>query len=146
LANGTGTGCTVQQSSRDPNRWFFDFDPAAPGGLGGGSVYLDAAQGIASIDSVHKNDLLPRRSTGGLVAEGLRQAGMPKPAILEGYNVEKTTWATLVAGGDGQGTLIGNLLQDTVKALGGYITRWEPIKAGKIFHLRVHVSYLGGNP
>jgi hypothetical protein len=134
-------GCSVRQSPHDPNRWFFDFSAAAPGGGSGASVYLDPGQGLASIDGIHKNVLLPRRSTGGLVAAGLKQAGMPRPVILEAYNVERTTQAVLAAGGNGQGTLIGNLLEDTVKGLGGTITRWEPIPNGSSFHLRVQVSY-----
>jgi hypothetical protein len=64
----------VRQSPTDANRLFFDFDSAAPGGRGGASVRLDPAQGIASIDGVHKNINLPPRSTGGLLAEGLSQS------------------------------------------------------------------------
>ena len=134
-------GITVRQSPTDPDRWFFDFDPAAPGGRGGASVRLDPGPGIASVDGVHKNALLPPRSTGGLLADGLRQAGMPRPIILEGYNVERTTAAALAAGADGQGTLIGNLLEDTPQALGGAVSRWEPIQDGGCWHLRAHVSY-----
>ncbi len=85
--------------------------------------------------------MLKRRSTGGLVVEGLQQAGMSRPAILEAYNVERTTRAALAAGGDGQATLIGNLLEDTVNGLGGTITQWEPIHDHSSFHLRVHISY-----
>jgi hypothetical protein len=66
---------------------------------------------------------------------------MPKPAVLEGYNVEKRTAIALAAGSNGQGTLIGNMLEDAAKALGGTVTRWESIKAGTIWHLRVHISY-----
>jgi hypothetical protein len=120
---------------------YFDFDAAAPGGRGGASVRLDPSQGLASIDGVHKNVNLPPRSTGALLAEGLQQSAMPKPAILEGFNVEKTTAAVLTAGGDGQGTLIGNLLHDAATALGGTVSRWEPIKDGPIWHLRIHISY-----
>jgi hypothetical protein len=134
-------GITVRQSPTDPDRWFFDFDPAAPGGRGGASVRLDPGPGIASVDGVHKNALLPPRSTGGLLAEGLKQAGMPRPTILEGYNVERTTAAALAAGAGGQGTLIGNLLEDTARALGGTVSRWEPIQDGSCWHLRAHVSY-----
>jgi hypothetical protein len=133
--------CTVRQSPHDPGRWFFDFDTAAPGGRGGASVWLDAVSELASIDGVHRNTLLPRRSTGRLLAEGLRQAGMPQPKVLEAYNVERTTRAVLAAGGTGQGTRIGNLLEETVKALGGTAVRWEPIPDGTGFHLRVHVQY-----
>jgi len=75
------------------------------------------------------------------MAEGLQQVGMLRPKILEAYNVEKTTRATLAAGGTGQGTRIGNLLEDTVRALGGAIVHWEPFKAGSRYDLRVHVSY-----
>lgn len=132
---------TVRQSPTDPNRLFFDFDAAAPGGRGGASVRLDPDQGMASIDGVHKNTGLPPRSTGGLLADGLQQSGMPKPAILEGFNVEKSTAAALQGGGTGQGTLIGNMLEDAARACGGTVTRWEAIKDGNIWHLRVHVSY-----
>jgi hypothetical protein len=131
----------VRQSPTDANRLFFDFDPAAPGGRGGASVRLDPGQGLASIDGVHKNVSLPARSTGGLLAEGLQQGGMPKPSILEGFNVERTTASALAAGGNGQGTLIGTMLEDAAGALGGTVTRWEPIKDGNIWHLRVHISY-----
>lgn len=137
----SGSSCSVRQSPNNPKRWFFDFDAAAPGGRGGASVYLDAGQGLASIDGVYKNVLLPKRSTGALVANGLNQAGMPKPNILEAYNVEKTTLAALAGGGDGRGTLLGNLLEDTAKALGGTIMRWEPVQERSSFHLRVYVSY-----
>ena len=36
-------------------------------------------------------------STGGLLADGLRQTGIPQPAILEGFNVERRTAAALSA-------------------------------------------------
>jgi hypothetical protein len=117
---------TVRQSPTDANRLFLDFDPAAPGGRGGASVRLDPGQGLASLDGVHKNVRLPPRSTGGLLAEGLQQSGMPRPAILEGFNVERSTAAALAAGGNGQGTLLGNMLEDAARALGGTVTRWEP--------------------
>jgi hypothetical protein len=132
---------TVRQNPTDANRLFFDFDPAAPGGRGGASVRLDPGQGLASIDGVHKNVSLPSRSTGGLLAEGLQQVGMPKPAVLEGFNVEKSTASALAAGGNGHGTLIGNMLEDAARALGGTVRRWEPIKDGSIWHLRAHISY-----
>jgi hypothetical protein len=125
----------------DANRLFFDFDAAAPGGRGGASVRLDPGQGLASIDGVHKNVRLPPRSTGGLLAEGLLQFSMPNPAILEAFNVERTAAAALNAGGTGQGTLIGNMLEDAAGALGGAVTRWEPIKDGPVWRLRVHIVY-----
>jgi hypothetical protein len=131
----------VRQSPYNPNRWFFDFDTAAPGGQGGASVLLDPGLGLASIDGVRKNTKLPPRSTGALLADGLRQVGMARPTVLEGYNVERTTHAALAAGGNGQGTRIGNLLEDTAKALGGMINRWEPVADGNCYHLRVHISY-----
>jgi hypothetical protein len=131
----------VRRSPTDPNRLFFDFDPAAPGGRGGASVRLDPTRGLASIDGVHKNVRLPPRSTGGLLADGLRQAGMPKPAILEAFNVERGTAAELSAGGTGQGTRIGNLLEDAAAALGGTVIRWEPVPDGSLWHLRVHVAH-----
>ena len=69
------------------------------------------------------------------------QGGMPNPAILEAYNVERSTASALAAGGDGQGTRLGDVLEDTARALGGTVTRWEPIKDGNVWHLRAHVSY-----
>jgi hypothetical protein len=136
-----GGGCVARQSPHNPQRWFFDFDAAAPGGQGGASVLLDPAQGPASIDGVRKNNRLPRRSTGGLLADGLRQAGLPKPTVLEAYNVERNTAGALAAGGNGQGTLLGNMLEDTARALGGTIHRWEPISDANCYRLRVHVAY-----
>jgi hypothetical protein len=90
---------------------------------------------------VYRNILLPRRSTGQLLAAGFRQIHVLRPAILEGYNVEQTTQAVLAGGGDGHGTLIGNLLEDTARALGGSVTCWEPVPDGNIYHLRAHVTY-----
>ncbi len=136
-----GNRCSVRQASWDPLVWIFDFDAAAPGGGGGASICLDPPVGLVSIAGAGSNKKLPKRSTGGLVADGLRQTPMPQPAIVEGYNVETTTWASLAAGGDGQGTLIGNLLADLVQALGGTVVRWEPLPDGAIYHLRVHVVY-----
>jgi hypothetical protein len=104
-------------------------------------VRLDSAQGLASIDGVRKNIRLSPRSTGGLLADGLKQAGMSRPAILEAYNVVRTTAAVLDAGGDGQGTRLGNMLEDAAKALGGTVIRWEPLRDGSTWHLRVHISY-----
>ena len=66
---------------------------------------------------------------------------MPKPAILEGYNVERSTANALDAGGTCSGTRVGSLLGDTARALGGTVTRWEPIREGSIWHIRVHLSY-----
>jgi len=66
---------------------------------------------------------------------------MSRPAILEAYNVERSTRGSLRAGGNGQGTLVGNLLEDTARALGGTIVRWEAIPDGNSFHLRIHVIY-----
>ncbi len=45
------------------------------------------------------------------------------------------------SGSDGQGTLIGDMLEDTAAALGGTITQWEPIKDSGSWHLRVHLHY-----
>jgi hypothetical protein len=104
-------------------------------------VRLDPGQGLASIDGVRKNVNLPPRSTGGLLAAGLRQSALPKPAILEGFNVERTTAAALASGGSGHGTLVGNLLEDAAGALGGTVARWEPIQDGTAWNLRVHISY-----
>lgn len=120
---------------------FFDFDAAAPGGKGGASLRLDPANGAVSIDGVHKNVSVSPRSTGGLLAEGLEQTHLPKPAILEGFNVEKTTAAALGSGGNGQGTRIGNMLEEAATALGGKVTKREPIKDGDIWHLRAHIEY-----
>lgn len=92
---------TVRPDPTDPLRFYFDFDPVAPGGRGGASIRLDPDIGLVSIDGVHKNSLLPPRSTGGVVADGLLQTFLPRPTILEAYNVERTTAATLTAGGTG---------------------------------------------
>jgi hypothetical protein len=136
-----GRQVSVRHDPADPNRLFFDFDPAAPGGRGGASIRLDPVQGLVSIDGVHKNVSLPPRSTGILLADGLRQSGMLKPSILEGFNVERNTLSLLIGGGTGSGTRIGNLLDDTASALGGYVMRWEPIQDGTIWHLRAYLSY-----
>lgn len=133
--------CTVRQHPNDPQRWFVDFDMAAPGGGGGASLRIDTSTGLASIDGVRKNNLVPPRSTGSLLADGLKQAGIPKPVILEAYNVERTTAITLTNGGSGQGTRIGNLLEDIAMSLGGSITGWQPIKDGNAWHLRASVTY-----
>jgi len=61
--------------------------------------------------------------------------------ILEGYNVEESTHNALAAGSNGQGTLIGYMLENTGKALGGTVVRWEVILDGNCYHLRVHLSY-----
>jgi hypothetical protein len=45
---------------------------------------------------------------------------LPKPTILETFNVEKSTAAALTSGGNGQGTRIGNMLDDTAKSLRRY--------------------------
>jgi len=66
---------------------------------------------------------------------------MPKPAVLEAFNVVKTTATVLAAGGNGQGTVIGNLLQDAAQALGAAVTRWEPVMDGIIWHLRIYLSF-----
>jgi hypothetical protein len=66
---------------------------------------------------------------------------MPKPAILEAFNVERSTAAALSAGETGQGTRIGNMLEDAVKALGGAVARWEPVLDGNLWHLRAHITY-----
>ena len=141
MANHAGVGCKVRQSSLGPDHWLFDFDGAAPGGGGGASVYLDPARAWASIDGVHKNVLLPKRSTGRLLADGLAQVGMAQPAVVEAYNVERTTRVVLAAGGDGKGTVIGNMLEDTVTALGGTVLRWVPVHDGNAFHLQVWITY-----
>jgi len=131
----------VRQSPHNPQRWSFDFDAAAPGGWGGASILLDPGQALASIDAVHKNARLTPRSTGRLLAAGLRQVGLPRPMILEAYNVERSTHAALSAGGTGQGTRIGNLLENTAAALGGSVVRWEPIPDVGCYHPRVHIAY-----
>jgi hypothetical protein len=135
------TRTRVRHDPSDANRLYFDFDPAAPGGMGGASLRLHPDQGLASVDAVHKNVRVPKRSTGGLLADGLRQSAMPKPVVLEAFNVEKTTAAALASGGDGQGTLLGNMLSDAVAALGGSVARWESIIDGNIWHLRAHIAY-----
>lgn len=133
--------CTIRQHPNDPQRWFFDFDTAAPGGRGGASLRLDVAASLVSIDGVSKNNRLPPRSTGSLLADGLQQVGTLKPAILEGYNVERATATALTNGASGQGTLIGNMLEDLAVVLGGSVSRWEPISDGNAWHLRAHVAY-----
>ena len=131
----------MRQSPHNSKRWFFDFDAAAPGGQGGAGVLVDPGSGLVSIDGVYKNIRLPRRSTGRLLADGLRQVGLPRPTILEMYNVETTTYMALAAGSNGQGTLLGNSLVDTAAALGGTIIGWEPILDANCYHLRIHVVY-----
>lgn len=133
--------CTVRQHPNDPQRWFFDFDAAASGGRGGASLRLDVTAGLVSIDGVRKNSLLPSRSTGGLLADGLKQVGMHRPAIVEGYNVERTTATALTNRASGQATLIGNMLEDLATALSGSVCRWEPIQDGNAWHLRAHITY-----
>ncbi len=66
---------------------------------------------------------------------------MPEPAIIEAFNVEKSTALALNSGGTCRGTRIGDLLADAASALGGTITQWEPIKDGQIWRLRIHISY-----
>jgi hypothetical protein len=66
---------------------------------------------------------------------------MPKPAILEAFNVERGTAAALSAGGAGRGTRVGNLLEDAATALGGTVIRWEPVADASLWHLRVHLAY-----
>lgn len=131
----------VRTSATNANRFFFDFDLAAPGGRGGASLLIDGSQRLVSIDGVHKNRLAPPRSTGGLITEGLGRTGITHPLILEGYNVDKTTTAVLNSGSSGIGTLIGNLLADVAEALGAEILRWESEREGGTWHLRIHLSY-----
>jgi hypothetical protein len=131
----------ARQSTHDLNRWFLDFDAAAPGGLGGGSILLDPTRQLVSIDSVRRNDLLPRRSTGQLMAVSLAQAGMPRPAILEAYNVRGATAAVLRAGSDGSDTPLGRFLGRVAVALVGAVVRWEPVLDGSCYHLWAHVEY-----
>lgn len=131
----------LRQWANSPAAWLIDFDPAAPGGLGGACLLLDVDQGAASIRGVHQNVLLPPRSTGGLLAEVLAHLGVPQPGVLEGYNVDRWTRAALRAGGDGQGTPAGYLLDNTVMALDGAIIRWEPESDIVAYHLRVHIVY-----
>jgi hypothetical protein len=45
--------------------------------------------------------MLPPRSTGGLLADGLKKVGMTSPVVLEAYNVERITAAALAANRDG---------------------------------------------
>lgn len=131
----------ARQSAHDPNRWFLDFDAVAPGGLGGGSILLDPDRQLVSIDSVRRNDMLPPRSTGRLMALSIVQAGMPRPAILEAYNVDRLTTAALATGSDGSDTPLGRFLARVVAALGGTVVRWEPVPDGLCYHLWAHVEY-----
>jgi len=133
--------CIVRQSPHDASRWFFDFDAAAPGGGGGASVRIEVDQEAVSIDGVRKNLLAPPRSTGVLLAEGLIQAGMARPAMVHAYNVEATTRRRLQAGERGPGTRIGNMLLNLAASLGGTIARWEPIPDGSAWHLQVLIAY-----
>jgi hypothetical protein len=149
--SGTPGGrVSVRFSATDPNRMFLDFDPAAPGGRGGASVRIDPVAQSASIDGVFRNARLPPRSTGGLLADALRQAGLPHPLTLEAYNVDRGTAAVQATGGTGQGTRLGNMLEDIASALGGVIVQWEPVPDGGVWHLRIHMIYpshlTGGSP
>jgi hypothetical protein len=45
------------------------------------------------------------------------------------------------AGGTGQGTGLGNMLEDAAMALGGAVIRWEPVPDGSLRHLRVYIAY-----
>jgi hypothetical protein len=138
---GAQPRCVVRQSILHKDAWIFEFDPASPGGRGGCAVALVIATELASISGVHRNDHLSRRSTGGLIAEELGQTPLPRPKVLEAYNVEETTACRLMAGEDGQGTLLGNTLEDTAKSLGAKIERWETVPDIGAIHLRVHLSY-----
>ena len=132
----------AQQDSHNPNRWWLDFDELAAGGGGGGSLLLDATNGVASIDSVRRNDFLPRRSTARLVAESLRIAGLPRPAVIEGYNVShRPTLAAIRAGSDGRATLVGRFLERVANVLGGTIVRWEAVPNYGSFDLRLYLTY-----
>ena len=131
----------VRQSVLYKDAWVFDFDPASPGGRGGCAVTLVFAMEMASIGGVHRNYHLSRRSTGGQIAEGLVQTPLPRPKVLEAYNVEETTACRLMIGEDGQGTLLGNTIEDTAKTLGTKIERRETVPDIGAIHLRVHLSY-----
>lgn len=140
-SGSSGPRVIVRVNPSDPNRLYFDFGLAAPGGKGGASILVKPVLGIVSIDGVHKNTKMPPRSTGALIAEGLLLAGVLRPNILEAFNVETTAANDLAAGGDGQGTRIGYMLHDVVTSLGGAIFRWEPVQDSTAWHLRVHVVY-----
>ena len=133
--------CLVRKVPDSENSWTFDFDRASPGGEGGAGIWLDLSIGLASIAAVVANLQLPSRSTGGLIAEGLQLTPLTRPTILEAFSVEATTREALRRGGEGPGTLLGNLLEDLAVALSGTIIRWEPIAEGKYYHLRVHLTY-----
>lgn len=141
MSTGSGKRFSIRPWAHNPAAWLLDFDAAAPGGRGGGCLLLDHNQQSASLSGIHKNALLPPRSTGGLLAEILVDLSLPRPNVLESYNVDKRTRTALSAGGDGQGTPAGYLLENTVKALGGMISRWEPEKDVGAYHLRVHIVY-----
>ena len=136
----------VRFDSGNPDRVYFDFDPSAIGGRGGASILFDRILLMASIDAIHRNSFLPPRSTGGLVAEGLRQTNMPCPMILEGHNVERTTSDALEQGSRPQDTHIGKMLADTVRELGGEAVRWEAIRDGNAWHIRAYINYLSNGP
>ena len=91
-ASGEPAGqVVVHQGATDRDRYFFDFDPAAPGGQGGASFRCDWDRGLVSIDGVYRNINLPPRSTGRLLADGLQQVLGTNIIIIEAYNVERTT-------------------------------------------------------
>ena len=131
----------VRLDSLNPRRWYLDFDVASPGGNGGGSLLIDSDANLVSIDIIHKNDLL-RRQTGKLLAESLTMIGVPEPVIIEMNNVrEPGTLRTLMAGSNGQGTLIGNTLSGLVSHLNGVVADWLVIRDRSAIHLQVHVLY-----
>src|SRR5204863_6104527 len=60
---------------------------------------------------------------------------------LTPYSREGDVTDEQVYGGDGKGTVIGNMLEDTVTALGGTVLRRVPVQGGNAFHLQVWITY-----
>jgi hypothetical protein len=64
-----GNQTTVRRNPADPDRLYFDFDIASPGGGGGASLRIDPARALASIDGGHR---LVMTRAGGSTAAGNR--------------------------------------------------------------------------
>jgi hypothetical protein len=132
----------IQQDAINPRRWYLDFDAAAPGGLGGACLLLDLANSFVSIDGVHRNELMPKYSTGKLLGEGLTRVGMPMPTVVELYNIqEPLTLAALGKGTEVSGTVCGRMISALAKALGGSVRFCELIQDEDTVHIWAHLSF-----